>query len=58
MKKKPIEAEAAVQDKAKGDRDEPDALQSFLETQSKKCAAHHRTHTSEVLELIRKHRKT
>ena len=36
----------------------PDALESFLQNQSKKCAAHHRTHTSEVLELIRKHRKT
>jgi len=37
---------------------EPDALKAFLKNQSKKCAAHHRTHTSEVMALIRKHRKT
>lgn len=39
-------------------RNAADALETFLKNQSKKCAAHHRTHTSEVLELIRKHRKT
>ncbi|MEJ2402125.1 MAG: hypothetical protein P8Y52_12140 [Xanthomonadales bacterium] len=34
-----------------------DALETFFEKQGEKCAAHHRAHTSEVLELIRKHRK-
>lgn len=37
--------------------DGPDALESFREAQGRKCAVHHRAHTAEVLELIRKHRK-
>jgi len=39
------------------DRPEPDALEAFRQVQGKKCAAHHRTSTAEVMALIRKHRK-
>ena len=58
MNEKPRQRNEADEEHS-GDRgNQPDALEAFLENQSKKCAAHHRTHTSEVLELIRKHRKT
>jgi hypothetical protein len=36
---------------------EPDPLEAFRRAQGKKCTAHHRATTAEVMELIRKHRK-
>jgi len=58
MKKKSTGSDDSFRKNEGEARGEPDALQTFLKTQSKKCAAHHSKHTSEVLELIRKHRKT
>lgn len=46
---KPAEAEKLAS--------KPDALQEFLAGQARKCRAHHRESTAEVMELIRKHRK-
>jgi hypothetical protein len=36
---------------------ETDALKDFLAGQARKCTAHHREQTAEVLALIRKHQK-
>ena len=58
MKNKPTESRPCADEQGEQGKAEQDALERFLETQSKKCAVHHRTHTSEVMALIRKHRKT
>jgi len=54
-RKEPVDQRAAG-DAEKG-RQEPDALEAFRQAQGKKCAAHHRASTAEVMELIRQHRK-
>jgi len=49
---------ASIPTRAQPDGDtEEDALGAFLAGQSRKCAAHNRAQTNEVLELIRRHRK-
>ena len=56
-RKRPERAKQATPPPESGDSGADDVLETFLAGQSRKCAAHHRAQTSEVLELIRKHRK-